>query len=575
MGDSLKARARALPELLPIVVAALLAVLDPSASRGALAAEGEARLGAMVETAREANPAILPAAAPPGVIVGWLAGDDTAPAPCATPLVERLSSGDATDGSRAVLALLSRPAADQRIILTRDGRFAIHVGAPPGGRDVDPEWVARLSEALVTSRAYLSGTLGWPDPASGPERVPVVVARLGGGLEGFLAPAAPGARAARVMTIDSGLSRDRILPAVLHQAAHLSLADFGPAPEWWSEATASFLALQGAGDREAQKPAIAARFDRAAEGLDTDAPAAMQGGLLWPLFLSERAADPAIVRQIWQAQKELRLDPLAAADAVLRKRFGLALDQGLREMAVWNLFTGRRDDGAHYPAGRDLPEAPLVPLATLLPGSAGALDPIAPTGSLALRLPADRLHGSLEVGIEGHGGRPAADLLVFYRSEGRHPVLIPVDLDSGSATVAVPWTDAVEAWILLRNGATGPDEGGAVRFDVRFDLDPRVPFDLAAFSAAGVGRGIVLEWTTASEQGLLGWNVYRSESPSGPFLRLNGVAIPAYGDGAADTGYVFSDESVRPGRRYYYQIEGLTSVGLAERSHTASARVDR
>jgi hypothetical protein len=571
----LKARTRAFRTLLPAFVAALAPFIGAAASRDALAADGEARLSAMVQAAREANPALLPAGALPGLVVGWLAGGEAAPAPCATPLVETLSSGEATEGSRAVLALLSHPASDQRIILTRDGRFAIHVGAPLGGRDLDPEWVARLSESLVTSRAYLAGTLGWPDPAPGPERIPVLVARLGGGLEGFVVPAAPGARAGRVMTIDASLSRDRILPAVLHQAAHLSLADFGAAPAWWSEATASYLALLGAGDREAQKPAIAARLERPTDGLDIDAPAAMQGGLLWPLFLSERAADPAIVRQIWQAQKELRLEPFAAADAVLRKRLGLPLDQGLREMAVWNLFTGRRDDGAHYPAGRDLPEAPLVPIATALPGSAGALDPIAPTGSLALRFPADRLRGSLEVGIEGHGGRPAADLLVFYRSEGGHPVLIPVDLDSGSATVAVPWTDAIEAWILLRNGATGPEEGGAARFDVRFELDPRVPFDLAAFSAAGVGRGIVLEWTTASEQGLLGWNVYRSESPSGPFLRLNGVAIPAYGDGGADTGYVFSDEGVRPGRRYYYQIEGLTSVGLAERSHTASARIDR
>jgi hypothetical protein len=559
--------ARALAVLASVLVtnAAALAALAPSVS----AAEGDVRLGEMVRAAREANPSVLPTAAPGG-LVAWLAGGESAPVPCATPLVDRLAAGEATEGSRAVLALLAHPAADQRVVVTRDGRFAIHV---PAMRDVDPEWVARVAEALVTSRAYLSGTLGWPDPAPGPDRVSVSVSRLGGGLEGFIL-SAQGGRGPRSMTIDSGLSRDRILPAVLHQAAHLSLADFGPAPEWWSEATASFLALQGAGDREAQRAAIAARIESPAEGLDTDAPAAMQGGLLWPLFLSERASDAAIVRQIWQTQKDLRLDPLAASDVVLRKRLGIPLEQGLREMAVWNLFTGRRDDGAHYPSGRDLPEASITSIATAVPRSAGPIEAIAPTGSLALRLPADRMRGSLEVTLEGHGGRPAADLLVFYRSEGSRPVLLPVDLDAGSATVAVPWTDAVEAWILLRNGATAPDDG-ASRFDVRFDLDPRVPFDLAAFSAAGIGRSIVLEWTTASERGLLGWNVYRSESPSGPFVRLNAVAIPAYGDGGADTGYLFADEGVRPGRRYYYQVEGLTSVGLAERSHTASARIER
>jgi hypothetical protein len=550
-------------------ISAFLLVFAPAV----FAAEADARLGDMVRAAREASPASLPAAATPGGIVAWLASSESAPSPCATPLVDRLAAAEPTEGTRGVLALLAHPQAEQRLIATRDGRFAIHVQGTPSSRDIDPEWVARVAESLVTSRSYLSGTLGWPDPAPGPERIQVFIARLGAGLEGFLLPVPAGSRVARAIVLDSGLTRDRIFPAVLHQAAHLSLADFGPAPEWWSEATASFLALQGSGDQEAQHAAVAARLDRAAEGLDTDLPEAMQGGLLWPLFLSERASDPSIVRQVWQAQKDLRLDPLAAADSVLRRRLGIPVEQGLREMAVWNLFTGRRDDGAHYPAAHDLPEAPLMSIAGTVPGNAGALDAVAPTGTLALRLPAERLRGSLAFGIEARGGRPAADLLVFYRSEGMRPVLVPVDLESGSASAAVPWTDATEAWILLRNQAIATEEG-ASRFDVRFDLDARAPFDLAAFSAATVGRGIVLEWTTAAERGLLGWNIYRSESPSGPFVRLNGVALPAYGDGGADIGYLFADDAVRPGRRYYYQVEGLTALGLAERSHTASARLD-
>jgi len=535
------------------------------------AADDAVRLSEMVRTARESTPASFPASASPGSLVAWLAGTETAPAPCATPLVDRLVAEEA-GGMGVLAALQARPAAEQRVIVTRDGRFAIHV--PAGAREVEPEWVARISEALVTARAYLTGTLGWPDPSPGPERVPVFVSRLGAGLEGYAAPPPAGARpgAPRSIAIDAALARERILPAVLHQTAHLSLADFGAAPEWWSEATASYLALVGAGDRHARE-AIGARLEHAAEGLATDQPAAMEGGLLWPLFLSERASDPTFVRQIWQAQKDLRLDPLLAADHVLRRRMGFGVAGALREMGVWNLFTGRRDDGAHYPGGRDFAEAPLLPIAADLPGTAGPLAPIEPTGSLSLRIPADRARGALSVGVDGRGGRPAADLLIFYRSEGAQPVLVPVDLSAGSATVPIPWTDAREAWILLRNQATASDEG-ASHFDLRFDLDPRVPFDLAAFSAAALGHGIVLEWTTAAERGLLGWNVYRSESPSGPFVRLNGVAIPAYGDGTADTGYVFADEGVRPGRRYYYQVEGITSLGLPERSHTASARIE-
>ena len=547
----------------------LLALFSAST---AVAAEGSARLSEMARAARESTPGGLPSSPGPGSIVAWLAGTESAPVPCATPLVDRLLAEEPTDGTRGVLAALqARPLAEQRVIVTRDGRFAIHV--PSGAREVEPEWVARLSEALVTSRAYLTGTLGWPDPSPMPEKIAVFVGRLGAGLEGYAAPPPIGSRpgSPRSLAIDSTLPRERILPAVLHQTAHLSLLDFGAAPEWWSEATAAYLARAGAGDRQARET-IGARLERTAEGLATDHPAAMEGGLLWPLFLSERASDAAIVRQIWQAQRDLRLDPLLAADHVLRRRLGFGVEAALREMAVWNLFTGRRDDGAHYPGGRDFAEAPLPAVAAEAPGTAGPLEPIEPTGSLSLRIPSERTRGALSFGVDGRGGRPAADLLIFYRSETQ-PVLVPVDLSAGSATVPIPWTDAREAWIVLRNQATAADEG-ASRFDLRFDLDPRVPFDLAAFSAAALGRGIVLEWTTAAERGLLGWNVYRSESPSGPFVRLNGVAVPAYGDGASDTGYIFADESVRPGRRYYYQLEGITSLGLPERSHTASARVE-
>lgn len=539
----------------------------------AVAAEHSARLSEMARAAHESTPPDLAPAASPGALVAWLAGQDVAPSPCATPLVDRLSAGEITDGARGVLAALQgRAPAEQRVLVTRDGRFTIHY--PAGAREAEPEWVARVSEALVVARAYLTGTLGWPDPSGGPERVPVFVTRLGAGLEGYIVPFPAGGRsaAARALVLDLGLTRDRILPAVLHQAAHLSLAEFGPAPEWWSEATAAYLALDGAGDPQARE-AIAARLEHAADGLATDHLAAMQGGLLWPLFLAVRASDPSIVRQIWQAQKDLRVDPIAAADGVLRRRLGFGVDDALREMGIWNLFTGRRDDGAHYPAGRDFAEAPLLLVGADLPGTAGPLEPIAPTGSLSLRIPAERLRGSLSVAVDGRGGRPAADLLIFYRSEEARPVLVPVDLSAGSGTVPVPWTEAREAWIVLRNQATAPDEGPA-RFDLTFDLDPRVPFDLAAFSATALGRGIVLEWTTASEQGLLGWNVYRSDAPSGPFVRVNGVAIPAYGDGTAETGYIFADEGIRPGRRYYYQLEGITSLGLPERTHTASARVE-
>ena len=148
---------------------------------------------------------------------------------------------------------------------------------------------------------------------------------------------------------------------------------------------------------------------------------------------------------------------------------------------------------------------------------------------------------------------------------------MPVTLDAaGAGRVSVPWGDIREAWIVLRNDAL-PGAGSAARFEVRASADPYAPYDLASFTATQMGASILLEWTTASEKELAAWNIYRSETPGGPFTRLNQVAVPAFGDSASDTGYIFVDDYVHSGRRYYYLLEGLTGLGLPQRSHVVSA----
>jgi len=279
----------------------------------------------------------------------------------------------------------------------------------------------------------------------------------------------------------------------------------------------------------------------------------------------------AIIRQIWGDMAAHGTGALQATDAVLSSVAGLSLGDAFREHAAWNLFTGERDDGGHYSFGHALPEAYL---ALIGPGPSfqlGPVEPIAPLGSIAFRLPGDGSRGGIDLEIIAAGGRPKADLLVFDLATESAPLLVPLKLDDrGVGRASIPWGGVREVWILLRNEAW--EEESAARFELRGDLDPFAPYDLAAFTSRPSGSAIVLEWTTASEKGLIGWNVHRGRNPRGPFARLNAVAIPAYGDGAGDTGYIFIDEEVRAGRRYYYVIEGLTTSGLTTRSHVTSAR---
>lgn len=562
-------------------------VVGPTLSRAA--DDGEISLAAIAAAGAERRLGPETLAGGPGAILAATAGVERLPAPCGTPLLLALMAPEGTPAAglppgRA--ALLERPTlADERVLESRDGHFSVHYGGPGGAamqlpvdrdRNGSPDAVDRLGEALEAARSFLVARLGYPPPAPEGERLDVYVRDLGHGLEGLSVPPRDGSAdpaAPGFIVLDAGLAPDRLMPAALHQVAHATLSgSFRSGARWWHEATAAYLTLLATGDLEAQESALRLRIQSAARGLAADRLPLMQGSLLWPLFLAERAGDPGVVRQVWAETASHAGNPLAATDGVLRRLLGTSLAEAHREYAAWNLFTGSRDDGRHYASGRALPEATLESLEGGLPADLETVDPVEPLGSVAFRLPGDGRGGALDVEVRAEGGAPGADLLVAYRAESPRRVLVPVPrLETGLGRVSIPWSDALDVWIVLRNDAA--PAGGAARFHLRAAHDPYAPFDLASFTAQPAGRSIVLEWTTASEEGLIGWNVYRSETPNGPFGRLNAVAIPAYGDGSGETGYIFQDETALPGRRYYYRVEGLTQPGLAERSHVVSGRV--
>jgi hypothetical protein len=102
---------------------------------------------------------------------------------------------------------------------------------------------------------------------------------------------------------------------------------------------------------------------------------------------------------------------------------------------------------------------------------------------------------------------------------------------------------------------------------------------LAVLSLVLVGTGIallvsdlppvVVSWETASEVGTAGFNVYRtpawSSATPGPAVRANVDLIPAEGDEMVGAAYSFVDDdaSLRPWRRYRYQIEEVEWNGSA------------
>ena len=86
--------------------------------------------------------------------------------------------------------------------------------------------------------------------------------------------------------------------------------------------------------------------------------------------------------------------------------------------------------------------------------------------------------------------------------------------------------------------------------------------DLARFEAWPEGMAIHVEWETVTEIDNLGFNLYRSDVPDGPYVKLNSELIPSQAPGSPiGAVYVWLDTTVQIGRTYYYQLEDVDIYG--------------
>jgi hypothetical protein len=72
---------------------------------------------------------------------------------------------------------------------------------------------------------------------------------------------------------------------------------------------------------------------------------------------------------------------------------------------------------------------------------------------------------------------------------------------------------------------------------------------------------IILEWSTASELDTVGFNVFRGDSETGPFTKINQQVISPSNDPLVGGNYVFEDSSAQAGKTYYYILEDVEATG--------------
>ena len=85
--------------------------------------------------------------------------------------------------------------------------------------------------------------------------------------------------------------------------------------------------------------------------------------------------------------------------------------------------------------------------------------------------------------------------------------------------------------------------------------------NLASFTAAPYNHRVVLRWVTASEIDNDGFNIYRSKTEGGEYIKINSSIIPAQGLATQGASYEYVDTDVQNRKTYYYKLEDTDLSG--------------
>lgn len=94
---------------------------------------------------------------------------------------------------------------------------------------------------------------------------------------------------------------------------------------------------------------------------------------------------------------------------------------------------------------------------------------------------------------------------------------------------------------------------------------------LSTFRAMARPGKVRLRWSTESENNNTGFNLYRSESENGEYVKINDGLIPSKGSLEQGATYTFTDNNVRNRKTYWYKIEDIDINGAATLHGPASA----
>ena len=90
---------------------------------------------------------------------------------------------------------------------------------------------------------------------------------------------------------------------------------------------------------------------------------------------------------------------------------------------------------------------------------------------------------------------------------------------------------------------------------------PATLINLASFTATPKFSKVIIQWSTESEIDNAGFNIYRSETEDGNYIKINDSLIPAQGSSTQGASYEFTDTNVQNRKTYYYKLEDIDLSG--------------
>jgi hypothetical protein len=95
--------------------------------------------------------------------------------------------------------------------------------------------------------------------------------------------------------------------------------------------------------------------------------------------------------------------------------------------------------------------------------------------------------------------------------------------------------------------------------------------DLSSFTVTPQASKVILKWSTEAEIENAGFNIYRSTSESGEYIKINYELIPAKGSPTQGESYEFTDNTVQNRKSYYFKLEDIDLNGKSTMHGPVSA----